>query len=320
MTCEEMRALLLTGEPCLDHPHLEHCESCRSVSVALRDCWRELDAELNELGQARPFEEARNQVPISTRQRTGKMLEIGIYKGLVALAAAAALLLALPFGGQPNPESTSLTEVTQPDPISPDSAVLSKAKRITQETAAIEWNVLSDQDWGLKAHELHSLYQKLEPSIPGAQPDVLKAVLLLAAQTGRAAENANNERPPFYQEVGGKPVNYYWYIAGILATDELLNAIEDPDTRRVVNYYHSTAPKRCEPSPSNRAEVVLPSGATDGSWDKRVDLLVDGSLVAEDLRVSCVMPGEVRLEVPKENGEALQKRVWAATEIKVRKH
>ena len=320
MTCEEMRALLLTGEPCLDHPHLEHCESCRSVSVALRDCWRELDAELNELGQARPFEEALNQVPISTRQRRGKMLEIGIYKGLLALAAAAALMLALPFGGELNPESTSPTEVTQPDPISPDSAVLSKAQRVTAEVTTYDWDTLSEQDWLLKAYELESVYQKLEPSIPGAQPEVLKAIFLLAAQIGRAAENTNTVRPPHFKVVEGKTVNNYWYIAGILATDELLNAIEDPDTREVVNYYHSTAPKRCDPSPSNRAEVILPSIATGGRWDKRVDLLVDDSLVAEDLRVSCVMPGEVRLEVPKESGEALQKRVWAATKIKMRKH
>ena len=79
-----------------------------------------------------------------------------------------------------------------------------------QRVAAIPWNALSEQDWGLTAHQLLALAPTVSDADHGLR-------FRLYAQIGRAAENANVPAPPYYDQVdvGGarKVVNLYWWKA-----------------------------------------------------------------------------------------------------------
>ena len=98
MTCNEMRALLLTGPPDAEHVHLDHCESCHTIAFALRDSWQELDEDLTSLGEAMPFADALHNVPAAARNRRTKMIAIVFNKLLLGIVAAAAILLACSVG------------------------------------------------------------------------------------------------------------------------------------------------------------------------------------------------------------------------------
>ncbi|MCB9675080.1 MAG: hypothetical protein H6737_08180 [Alphaproteobacteria bacterium] len=97
-----------------------------------------------------------------------------------------------------------------------------------RQVEAIPWNALSETDWGIKAYELKDLTNEIwfVDRVELRQP-----LFLLYVQIGRAAENSNNPTPPFFEEVAGVGVNYYWYLAAAMASREpsLMAELTDPD-------------------------------------------------------------------------------------------
>ena len=213
MTCEECRERLLTGAPTEISAHLESCDSCRELAEALTVGWSDLDRGLDLWGRGGDFDGAliralkaqpvNNSIWYSDRR---------FHSLLIAVVALFAIALAFQTRLQPAPA------VLPADPIDVTEAV-----EVIEETREIPWNALSEQDWGLKAEELrqHALVLEDAGALDDLDDEELIGVMFdLYAQIGRAAENRNNASPPFYDMVDERVVNYYWYLAAALATDD----------------------------------------------------------------------------------------------------
>ena len=64
---------------------------------------------------------------------------------------------------------------------------------------------------------------------PGSFP--IEPLFLLYSQIGRAAENQNANVPPFYEQIGSNAVNYYFYLAALMAFQDpaLMSKLTDAD-------------------------------------------------------------------------------------------
>ncbi|MCB9776947.1 MAG: hypothetical protein H6742_00110 [Alphaproteobacteria bacterium] len=94
--------------------------------------------------------------------------------------------------------------------------------------SAIPWNGLQPFEWRQKADELRALAEDLWFI---DRVELREPMFLLYAQIGRAAENANDSSPPYYEQVGPFSVNYYYYLAATLAYQEpaLMSKLTDQD-------------------------------------------------------------------------------------------
>lgn len=118
----------------------------------------------------------------------------------------------------------------------PDSAIDTMLGAVA-EVAPIPWNGMSESDWGLKAQELRKIAEHDVWFID--RVELREPLFLLYVQIGRAAENQNYAAPPFYEQIGGQTVNYYWYLAGLMAweTPDLMSKITDQDLYGSIQYY-----------------------------------------------------------------------------------
>jgi hypothetical protein len=101
-------------------------------------------------------------------------------------------------------------------------------------TSAVPWNALSEQEWSLKANSLRQLADAIWFV---DRPELREPLFLLYAQIGRAADASGDGSPPFYEQVGGHTVNYYWFLAGAMAkeTPALLSKLTDRDVNESVS-------------------------------------------------------------------------------------
>jgi len=111
----------------------------------------------------------------------------------------------------------------------PDENV-SRVRDAVEQVSMIPWNQLSPDRWGLKAQELRDMIELLWFV---DRPEVREPLFLLYAQIGRAAENQNQILPPFYEQIGETPVNYYFYLAATLAFQDpaLMSKLTDSELR-----------------------------------------------------------------------------------------
>jgi len=102
--------------------------------------------------------------------------------------------------------------------------------------AAIPWDGIASDQWGLKAQELRNLTDELWFV---DRVELREPLFLLYAQIGRAAYNYDSATPPFFDNIGGFNVNYYWYLAATLAYQEpaLMSKLTDQDVSSSVQYY-----------------------------------------------------------------------------------
>ncbi|MEQ1506105.1 MAG: hypothetical protein ABMB14_27985, partial [Myxococcota bacterium] len=105
-----------------------------------------------------------------------------------------------------------------------------------EETSTIPFDGMSEQDWGIRANELYKLADELWFV---DRAELREPLFLLYAQMGRAAENSNQGAPPFFENVDGRPVNYFWYLAGALAYKDpaLLSKLTTEDLYQSIAYY-----------------------------------------------------------------------------------
>lgn len=105
-----------------------------------------------------------------------------------------------------------------------------------EDVASIPWNALSEQDWGLRANDLLRLSDEMWFV---DRAELREPLFLLYAQIGRAAESSNNPSPPYYENVDGKTVNYYWYLAGAMAYKDpsLMSKLTDQSLNASIQYY-----------------------------------------------------------------------------------
>lgn len=119
---------------------------------------------------------------------------------------------------------------------SPPSQNIASVLSLVEDTAAIPYNGINEIEWGIRADELRQTANNLW-FIDRAE--LREPTFLLYAQIGRAAENSNQNTVPYYANVDNRPVNYYWYLAGVLAkeTPDLLAKISDQELYQNISNY-----------------------------------------------------------------------------------
>lgn len=105
-----------------------------------------------------------------------------------------------------------------------------------REAAAMPWNALDDQDWGILAAKLRGLADQVWFL---DREELREPMFLLYAQIGRAADNSNNAMPPYFEQVAGHNVNYYQYLAATMAVEQpdLMSKLTDPELYEQVDGY-----------------------------------------------------------------------------------
>ena len=111
--------------------------------------------------------------------------------------------------------------------------------RVMEEVNAVSgvaYNAWAPADWGLKAGQLAEMVELMWFV---DRVELREPLFLLYAQIGRAAENQNEVIPPFYEQIGYQAVNYYYYLAAMLAFQEpsLMSKLTDQDLNASIQQY-----------------------------------------------------------------------------------
>lgn len=95
--------------------------------------------------------------------------------------------------------------------------VIDRVNAATAEAAAIEWSGLTEEQWAAKADELRQLEKRMWFV---GRPELREPLFGLYLQIGRAADYSNNPVYPYFGRAGDPELNWYWYLAGVLASRE----------------------------------------------------------------------------------------------------
>ncbi len=114
-------------------------------------------------------------------------------------------------------------------------------------TLATPWNGMEPAMWGLRSQELRDTAELIWFI---DRVELREPLFLLYVAIGYAAENANNPIPPYYEAVGPKPVNYYWYLAALLALQEpaLMSKVGNSEIGASIGYYLTQLQQGAYPS------------------------------------------------------------------------
>lgn len=133
--------------------------------------------------------------------------------------------------GRKVPDRT-VVPAMQPAIVPPQN--VQRVRNAVDEVSAIPWNAMEPSQWGLKAQELREMVELIWFI---DRVDLREPLFLLYAQIGRAAENQNASVPPFYEQIGSLPVNYYFYLAATLAYQDpaLMSKLTDQELNGIVS-------------------------------------------------------------------------------------
>ncbi len=98
------------------------------------------------------------------------------------------------------------------------ASAIDRVMASVHEIESTPWEALSETQWGIEAHELKELVDDEIWFVD--RPELREALFRAYAEIGYAAENSNNPTPPYFEEVSGIGVNYYYYLAGAMASRE----------------------------------------------------------------------------------------------------
>ncbi len=112
---------------------------------------------------------------------------------------------------------------------------LQRVRAAVDEVSGIPWNAMQPDAWGIKAQELREMVELIwfVDKVEQREP-----LFLLYTQIGRAAENQNQNVPPFYEQIGNIPVNYYFYLAATMAYQDpaLMSKLTDQDLNGAIAF------------------------------------------------------------------------------------
>ena len=111
--------------------------------------------------------------------------------------------------------------------------VLPDIKKVVNRIISKPYNAYNEDQWADKAQQLLSLVEQIWFVDRAALREPL---FRLYAAIGYAAENTNRSSPPFYSQISGLAVNYYWYLAATLAYQDpsLLSKVSASDIRLAI--------------------------------------------------------------------------------------
>jgi hypothetical protein len=160
----------------------------------------------------------------------------------------------------------------------PDNNIQPVLDAISQ-IEAVGYGALQPHEWGLKAQELKQMVELLwfVDRIELREP-----LFLLYTQIGRAAENQNLPTPPFFEQIGNQPVNYYWYLAACLAQQEpgLMSKVTDQELLATLNYYLQQL--QAGAYPTIKVDLELDDNWDGEAFGETYELLFNGLPVQPD--------------------------------------
>ena len=174
-------------------------------------------------------------------------------------------------------KDTTLAPEMQPSKVSEDDVdivlqTITKAKRLQYEDVDInEW-----QGLGLK-------YRKNAENIWFVdRPELREPLFKLYAEIGRTAAYMDTNSAPLFEYVGGRNVNYYWYLAATMAyyEPELLQQVDDLDTQGNIEYYVDLLQKGV--FPSMKVDFQTQDQFDLESFTKEYEVLINGLPVEVD--------------------------------------
>lgn len=139
--------------------------------------------------------------------------------------------------------------------------VVDRVLAAVREVESIPWNALTPAQWMAKAEELKVLADEIWFV---DRLELREPLFLLYLQIGQAATNAGVQYPPWYEQISGQAINYYWYLAGAMAyeTPALLSKVEDATLRSWVEYFKGQIE-------SGQIQQIKLSFSRDGVFDKK---------------------------------------------------
>lgn len=186
--------------------------------------------------------------------------------------------------------------------------VFTVIEKAVAETEILDWDDLDETGWGLRAAELRKLTNELWFM---DREDVRLPLFRLYAQIGRSANNMNNTSPPFFEQIGDQPVNYYFFLAAAMAfqEDSLLSEISHQETKDNIKYYYDQLKEGAFP-------MMKLSFELSGSWDaskfaSEYEAYVNGkeTLIESPTGLWEVPPGRVDIYLKRSDGHSMSHRL-----------
>lgn len=127
-----------------------------------------------------------------------------------------------------------LNAAGQPARVGP--ANLDAVKREVERVAQIAWNQQDENQWANEARVLKDLIDQIWFV---ESPEQREGLFALYAQAGRAAWYQGSEAPPFFEAIGGTAVNYYHYLAAVMAKEDpsLMGSLGDQELHSYISQY-----------------------------------------------------------------------------------
>ncbi|MFT4621753.1 MAG: hypothetical protein ACI8PZ_000405, partial [Myxococcota bacterium] len=190
----------------------------------------------------------------------------------------------------------------------PDDAI-DRIMATVDEISAVPWNALTEQDWRLKAYSMRELAKELWFI---DRPELREPLFLLYAQIGRAADASGDGSPPFYEQVGDRTVNYYWYLGGAMAhqTPELMSKLTEKDLNASIGYFKDMLDRGEFPPMTLSFEIeAMPFQAK--SFATEYQVYINGiEVVVEDPNgLWLASPGRVDVYFSRDDGHSLSDRI-----------
>ena len=135
--------------------------------------------------------------------------------------------------GRRHPNRT-LNAAGQPARVGPSN--LDAVKREVDRVAQIAWNQQDENQWANEARVLKDLIDQIWFV---ESPEQREGLFALYAQAGRAAWYQGSEAPPFFEAIGGTAVNYYHYLAAVMAKEDpsLMGSLGDQELHSYISQY-----------------------------------------------------------------------------------
>jgi hypothetical protein len=165
----------------------------------------------------------------------------------------------------------------QPASVSEDDVL--DVIRETDRAAAVSYDSIDPNEWLDRALQLREVGEKIWFV---DRAELREPLFLLYSQIGRSAENLENSTPPLFEYIGGRNVNYYYYLAANLAYQDsvLLSKVTDGNARGGIQYYVDLLQRGI--FPSMKVDFEMDTGFDQKSFDKEYEVLINGLPVEID--------------------------------------
>ncbi len=192
--------------------------------------------------------------------------------------------------------------------IVPDSSVPAIDQR-SVEVLSLPWNAYANADWYRVADSLRLLSSGLWFI---DRVELRRPLFMLYAAIGYASANADNGGPPFFEVIGGQTVNYYYYMAALLAYQEpglTGNLAPFPEAKNPIEYIRSQLEQGA--FPSLKLDFEQENAYDAETFNNEYEVLINGLPISLDANArSDIFLGRTDVYLKrKDTGHGLSERI-----------